>query len=440
MSDLLDLAGKVVEIARAKGADAARAGAHRTREVEVTWRDGKIENVSEATTRGVWVDLFVDGRFSEVSTSDLRTDALARFVADSVAMARALEKDPFRGLPDRKLYDGRSTADLQVRDPSHEEVTPEQRRLEAQSLEAAARAVEGGSAIVSVTSHVSDKLVESGRAASDGFQGACARTTFNKSVSIACKDADGRRPEDGSWGSARFRADLPSTAQVARDAVLRATGRLGAKKIETSKLTMIVEPRAARRLTTSLLGPMSGGALQQKQSYLDGQLGKRVGSTHFTLVDDPLLPKGLESFPYDSDGFAGKKRTMVEGGILRAYYIDDYYGRKLKTAPTTGEPTNLVFGLGTRGLEALQAEAKEAILVTSFLGGNSNGTTGDYSFGVAGYRIRGGKRAEPVTEMNVAGNQRELWMHLAAVGNDPYVYSGVRAPTLVFEGVTFAGA
>jgi PmbA protein len=440
MKDLQELAGKLVDLARAKGADSARAGAHRMRDVGIDWRNGQVEKVTEATTRGVWLDLYVDGRYSSVQTSDLRDDALARFVADAVAMTRVLEKDPFRGLPDAKLYEGRTTADLLLRDPRYEGITAEQRRDEAKALEAAARAVDGANAFVSVTSSVSDRLIESARATSNGFQGAFGRTEFSKSVTVTCKEPSGRRPDDWSYASARLSGDLPASADVARDAAQRALARLGSKKIESAKLTMIVDPRAAWKLTSAMTSALRGSALQQKESFLEGQLGKRIASPKLTLIDDPLLPKGLDSFPYDGDGIAAKKRPIIEAGVLRAYYIDDYYARKLKVAPTTGDPSNLVFALGTKGLDALAADAKEAIVVTSFLGGNSNQTTGDYSFGVSGYRVRGGKRAEPVIEMNVAGNQRDLWQRLAALGNDPHPYSSVRAPTLVFEGVTFAGA
>jgi PmbA protein len=227
---------------------------------------------------------------------------------------------------------------------------------------------------------------------------------------------------------------------VAREARERALARLGSKKIESAKLAMIVEPRAAGRLVRALMQPLAGDALQQKQSFLDGQIGKRVASHLLTMVDEPLLPKGLGSRPYDGDGFASRRLPIIEAGVLRAFLVDDYYGRKLKMPPTTGDTSNLVFSSGDKGLDALATDAKEAIVVTSFLGGNSNSTTGDYSLGVSGYRVRKGKRAEPVIEMNVAGNQRELWQRLVALGNDPYPYSSMRTPTLVFDHVTFAGA
>jgi PmbA protein len=130
---------------------------------------------------------------------------------------------------------------------------------------------------------------------------------------------------------------------------------------------------------------------------------------------------------------------VIEAGVLKNYYIDTYYGKKLQMAPTTGGPSNLVWTLGDKDQAALLAAMKDGILVTGFLGGNSNGLTGDFSLGVQGFRVRDGKIAEPVGEMNISGNHLDLWKKLAAVGNDPYPYSSMKTPTLVFEGVQFAG-
>ncbi len=130
---------------------------------------------------------------------------------------------------------------------------------------------------------------------------------------------------------------------------------------------------------------------------------------------------------------------VLEAGVLKTYFIDTYYGKKLQMAPTTAGPSNLVWTLGDKDQAALLAAMKDGILVTGFIGGNSNGLTGDFSLGVQGFRVRGGKIAEPVGEMNISGNHLDLWKKLAAVGNDPYPYSSMKTPTLVFEGVQFAG-
>lgn len=437
--DMLAAAHSAVKAALGKGAQEASARTYRVREVEVKWRDGKLEQIHEATTRGLGLSLYVDGRFSMVSTSDLRPEALDTFIADSVTLARALAKDPFRTLPDPKLYEGQAKVDLQLEDPKYSSVTPEQRRTVAKEIEAAARGVKGAESILSVTTGFSDTLSESWRVASNGFTGSRRDTSFFVSAEVSVKDPDGRKPEDYAFGGGRFVADVPAAAKVGREAAERALSRLGAKKGESAVLTMAVENRAAGRMPGFLLGPLSGGALQQKRSFLEGKLGQPIASPVLTLVDDPLVPKGLGSRLFDGEGIAAKRMPVVEAGVLKAYYVDTYYGKKLQMAPTTAGPSNLVWTLGDKDQAGLLAAMKEGILVTGFIGGNSNGLTGDFSLGVQGFRVRGGKIAEPVGEMNISGNHLDLWKKLAAVGNDPYPYSSMKTPTLVFEGVQFAG-
>jgi len=179
--------------------------------------------------------------------------------------------------------------------------------------------------------------------------------------------------------------------------------------------------------------------VQQKRSFLDGKLGAKVGSDVLHLSDDPLLERGLASRPYDGEGIACRPRPIFEAGVLRTYFLDTYYARKLGMAPTTGGTSNLRWKLGDAAQAALLAGVKDGIFVTSFLGGNSNAATGDFSLGVQGYRIHKGQLAEPVSEMNIAGNQADLWKRLAAVGNDPFPHSAMRTPTLLFDKVDFAG-
>ena len=437
--DMLAAAHAAVKAALGKGAQEAAARTYRVREVEVKWRDGKLEQIHEATTRGLGLSLYVDGRYSNVSTSDLRPEALDTFIGDSVVLTRALAKDPFRTLPDPKLYEGQSKVDLLLEDPKYGTVTPEQRRTVAKEIEAAARAVKGSEAILSVTTGFSDTLAETWRVASNGFSGARRDTSFWISAEVSVKDPDGRKPEDYAFGGSRFVGEVPKASDVGREAAQRSLSRLGAKKGDSAVMTMAVENRAAGRLPAYLLGPLSGGALQQKRSFLEGRLGQAIASPALTLVDDPLVPKGFGSRLFDGEGIAAKRMPVIEAGVLKSYYIDTYYGRKLQMAPTTAGPSNVVWTLGDKDQAALLVAMKDGILVTGFLGGNSNGLTGDFSLGVQGFHVRDGKIAEPVGEMNISGNHLDLWKRLSAVGNDPYPYSSMKTPTLVFEGVQFAG-
>ncbi len=434
-----DTARSAAEVAQQAGAQQAAVQAARVRTVEVEWRDGRLERMKEATTRGLTVEIFVDGRYSQVGTSDLRPGAVKSFVEEAVAVARKLQPDPFRALPDPKLYQGQARIDLDMVDPSQGALTAVGRRERAQAAEAGARGVKGAAGILSVTTGFSDDLGEIFRVHTDGFEGTRRGTSFTVSAEVSVKDPDGRRPEDWDLGFARHVGAIPAPEAVGRKAAERAVARIGSRKGESAAMTVIVDARAANRLVATLVGPLSGMSLQQKQSCLEGKLGQQVGSALLDVADDPLVPRGLESRLFDGEGLAARRFPVFEKGVLRSYYIDTYYGRKMRLEPTTRSASNLAWTLGTKGPEGLAADAKEAMIVTDFLGGNSNGTTGDFSLGVQGYRVRGGRIAEPVGEMNMSGNLLEVWKRLVAVGNDPYPYSKLRTPTLVFEGVQLAG-
>ncbi|HYO59871.1 TldD/PmbA family protein [Archangium sp.] len=438
-TNLADVARQAVDLARQKGASEAAATASRMRDVEVKWRDGRLDKVSEATTRGLSLQLYVEGRYSAVSTSDLRPEALERFISDSIAMTRALARDEHRRLPEPELYEGRTQVDLSLEDPRQATLTADERQSFARELEAGARAADTKGAILSVTTAFGDALRETYRVSSNGFEGGLRGTQFVASADVSAQDSDGRRPEESDYAVARFFENLPDAATLGRRAGERALGRLGSTKGASAVLTMAVDNRAAGRLVSMLLGPMMGGALQQKRSFLDGKLGQKVGSDLLVLTDEPHVKRGLGSRLFDGEGITARPLPLFEGGVLRSYFIDTYYGRKLKARPTTGNPSNLSWKLGGKEQAALLADMKEGILVTSFLGGNSNAVTGDFSFGVQGFRVRGGKLAEPIGEMNISGSQLDFWKRLVAVGNDPYVNSALRTPTLVFEGVQFAG-
>jgi len=435
---LLEVTRAAADLALRKGAGEVAAGGYRARHVELGWRDGNVEKVSEATTRGLGLDLYVDGRYASVSTSDLRPEALERFVENAVALARRLEPDKHRRLPEPELYRGQPDVDLDLEDP-HAALDASERRRQAEALEAAARSVPGAERILSVTTGVSDTRSESALVHTNGFEGTRRATDFWIGAEVSVRDPDGRRPEESGASGARHRSALEAPESVGRRAAERALARIGAVKGESGAVPMIVENRVAARLVGLLLGPLAAASLQQKRSWLEGRLGERVGSEALDIADDPLLPRGFGSRRYDGEGMAARRFPVFEQGVLRAYYVDTYYGRKLGRAPTTARASNLTWRLGPRSLEGLVADAGEALLVTGFLGGNSNGTTGDFSLGLRGFRVRGGRIAEPVGEMNVSGNHAELWTRLRAVGNDPYPYSAMRTPSLLFDGVQLAG-
>jgi PmbA protein len=305
--------------------------------------------------------------------------------------------------------------------------------------EEAARATPGADRILSVSAAVGDTSAQRVFVTSNGFEGARSGTDYGISAEVSVKDPDGRRPEDWDAATARFLSDLPSPSGIGRGAAERALSRVGSEKGESAVTPVLVDARAAGRLVGALFGALSGAALQQKRSFLEGKLGQSVGSEWLDVCDDPLLVRGLGSRLWDGEGIAARPFPVFERGLLRNHYVDTYYGRKLGMAPTTSRVSNLAWRMGPEGRDGLAARMGDGLLVTGFLGGNSNSTTGDFSLGVQGFRVREGRLAGPVGEMNASGNHRELWHCLTAVGNDPYRYSSMRTPSLLFSGIQIAG-
>ena len=152
-------------------------------------------------------------------------------------------------------------------------------------------------------------------------------------------------------------------------------------------------------------------------------LNKKIASEKMTVIDDPYLKKGLGSKLFDGEGLAAEKRVMIEKGVLKNYFIDNYYGKKLGWNPTTAGPSNMVYEYGSKSFDELLKEITKGIIVTGFIGGNSNSTTGDFSFGIVGLFVENGQIIKPVNEMNISGNAKEVWNQLVEMGNDPYQYS-----------------
>ena len=432
--ELLATAAAAVEAAKRAGAKDAWAAATRSRNVGFDVRDGKLEKVSDSTSRGLSIRLFVDGRYSAHSTTDLRPEQVKAFVATGVAITRAMQRDAHRRLADPALYP-RALPALQLDDARVGKLDRDTRLAWLREMN---ERVAGAPKVISATSSVTDGTSVVAAASSNGFRHAYETTTVGYSTSITLDDGD-KRPEDwmGAW--ARHVDALPPVAGVADEALRLARARLGMTKGPTRRTTMIVDARAAAAIVSRLLGPATAGAVQQERSFWRNKLGTPMVSKLLTIVDDPLIPRGLGSRPFDGEGLAAVRLPLIEGGVFRNLYVDTYYGSKLGAKPNAGSGSNRVVALGARGRDALVAAAKDGIYVTSWLGGNMDPTTGDFSFGARGHLIEGGAIGAPCGEMNVTGNIVDLFSRLAEVGNDPWKYSSTLAPTLVFEGVQFSG-
>jgi PmbA protein len=436
MGDLLDRAATALALAQELGIDDVALSLERDRTVEVAYRDGTLENLRESVSMGLTATLFQDGRYSSSSTCDLRPDALRAFLRRSAELTSLLAPDPHRGLADPVLYEGQADVDLRQVDPEHGRLDPGRQLALAEALQ---RSAADGEHVISATGTAVDAHGERALVTSNGFAGEEQGTAFWIGAQVTVGDGVDRRPAGSWWAATAHHGELPEPEGVGRQALQRALRQRGSGPATTLRCPMVVENVVARRLLAALLGPLSGQSLQQHRSFLEGKQGQTVASPLLTLVDDPLIPAGLASRLFDSEGIVARRLPLIEGGVLRNYLLDTYYARKLGRKPTTGAPSNLVVTPGDRGLDALLVEADGGVLVTSFLGGNSDPTTGDYSFGVRGHRIEDGTMGAPVSEMNITGSLPRLLQRLVRVGDDPYPYASQLVPSLLFDDVQFSG-
>lgn len=436
--EMLNLAEWSLKTAKSAGADQSRVRINKERFVDIGYRERKPENIKEASSRNLYIEIFVNGRYSGQSTSDLRKEPLKDFIFNAVKATKLLAEDPFRTLPDPEYYKGRADIDLKILDHEYMNFSPEDRHNLVKTIEASCLD-EGGEKVISVSAGEYDNHAESVMLASNGFEGSKESTVYWAGASMTAKDEGDRKPEGYNYVGTVSRNSVPKAEEIGVAAAKRTLRLLGAKKIKTETLPVIVENRNAPRLVWGLLSAMFGRNIQQKQSFLADKKGQKIASKYLTIIDDPLLVGGMESRLYDGDGFAASKRTMIDKGMLNEFYLDWYYSRKLGWKPTTGSASNIIIPPGKRSVNQIMKDLGRGILVTGFIGGNSNSTTGDSSVGIFGHLFENGEPIQAIAEMNIADNHLKFWQKLSEVANDPWIYSSQRTPSLVFTDVVVSG-
>jgi PmbA protein len=435
--DLKARAAHAVELAQNAGAEDAWSTVSQSRDVHFEYRDGKLEKVKDTTAQNLGIRIYANGRFSNHATTDLNPDRLQDFIAEAVAITAALEPDEYRRITPESLFRGRPGDELDLVDASVKALEREQRIAWCKALDGAAHQHKD---VISATSGVYDGTQRSASASSNGFLDEQHSTYCWFGAFVTLRDGGDKRAEDGFYAGGAHVADLPDPEETGRRALARTVSRLGSEKGPTVKAPMVVDARAAASLIDRLLGPASARSVQQDRSFWAPLIGEKAFSKTLTIVDDPLIVRGLASRRYDDEGISARALPVVEDGIVRNIYVDTYYGRKGDMTPTTGSPSNRVVTPGKHSTAELLSEAGEGVYVTSWLGGNADGTTGDFSLGLRGHMIENGEVGRPVGEMNVTGNLLDLFSRLELVGNDPYPYSPTLSPSLLFSDVDFSGA
>ncbi|WP_347839982.1 TldD/PmbA family protein [uncultured Draconibacterium sp.] len=399
-------------------------------------REEKIDKLEQAIQSGLSIRLFVDGKYSAHSTSRMKKEDLARFIEEAIDGTRYLSEDPFRTLPEPELYYKGGGKDLGALDANFNNIDP---KTKIDLAFAAEQEVLGkDERLISVSSSYYDGLSERVMVTSNGFEGDTANSYFAIRTEVSVKGGDAR-PEF-SWGESAIKFDDLRKDGTGTTALKRAIEKIGAEKIKSGTMPMLVENRVVGRLLGPVLEAINGASIQQKNSFLIDKLNEKVASDKLSITDDPFIVGGRGSRLFDGEGLATKKRSIFDKGVLKTYYVDTYYAKKLETEPTGGSTTNIVFESGTKNLEGLIASIDKGIFVTGFNGGNCNGSTGDFSYGIDGFLIEKGQVVKPVSEMNITGNMKTLLMNIKELGSDVKTDSSVRTPSILFDAVDFSGS
>jgi PmbA protein len=429
------LANLIVEHALKGGAEQVSVVIRDNRSTNIEIRDQKIDSLKESNQSGLSISLYVDKKYSAHSTNRLKKEDLFKFVDEAISATKFLAEDEFRSLPDPELYYKGGGADLNTFDTKLDSVDTKLKMDLANN--ALNEAYKKDERIISVSSYYSDNVSNMVMVTSNGFKGDNRNSYVSLSVSVSVKSDTGR-PSDYWYENALF-FDKLKTTEIGKKALEKTLNKIGPKKIASGKYTVIIENRVAGRICSPVFQSLQGSSLYQKQSFLLGKENKPVAAPILTVMDDPFIPSGPGSRLFDDEGLAAVKRPVIEEGVLKNFYIDNYYGKKLNMKPTSGSSSNLVFNKGTRGLDEMIGSMKKGVLITGFIGGNCNGSTGDFSYGIEGYLVENGKIVHPVNEMNIAGNMTQFWFNLKELGNDVLENQSDRIPSLMFENIDLSG-
>ena len=435
----------LVAAARRAGADAADAVYFRNQSTEVQVRLGQLEDVGRSDGEEIGLRLFVGKRSASVSSSDLSADALAALVDRAVAMAREAPEDEFAGLaPADRLLTGVA---IGVDADDGADPSPALLKERALAAEDAARAIRG--ITNSEGAGASAGRTSMALATSTGFARGSVSSGYGCSASVIAGEGSGMQRDYG-YHSVRHLADLEDAAAIGRRAADRAVARLNPGKLASGPMPIVFDPRVGTSLLGHLSGAITGSAIARRTSFLLGKLGEPVFAKGLTVRDDPHRLRGLRSRAFDGEGLPTQAANIIDDGILTTWLLDSASARQLGLDPTghatrggSGAPgagtSNLYLEAGTVSVEELIADIKLGVFVTELIGHGVNGVTGDYSRGASGFAIRDGQLAEPVAEITIAGNLKDMFLHMA-VADDLEFRRAMDVPTVRIDGMMVAGA
>jgi PmbA protein len=434
---LTDVVEQTLEEARRQGASSAEAGASTGQGLNATVRLGEVETVEHTRDKSLAVTVYFGNRTGSASTSDLSAEALRETVGAACTIARFTAQDPCNGLADADRM-AWNAPDLDLHHPwalSVDEAIERARECEAAARGADPRIENSEGATVATQ----EGLQVYGN--THGFLGSVASTRHSLSCAVIGR-SDGGMQRDYWYTAARRPGDLEPAEAVGRRAAQRAIRRLGARQIPTCRVPVLYEAPVAASLLGHFVAAIRGGNLYRGASFLVDALDTPVFAPGVNITEQPHLPHGVGSAPFDNEGVATVPRELVADGVLKGYVLDSYSARKLglNTTGNAGGVHNLVIEPGSEDFEALVARMDRGLLVTELIGFGVNVVTGDYSRGASGFWVEDGAVAYPVEEITVAGSLRDIFRNLVAVGSDVDRRGNVQTGSLLIGDLTVAGA
>lgn len=447
-TDLKGLAQEVVERAMRSGASAAECVVREGDEFSTTVRLGQVETLKESGSRAIGVRAFFGQRSASTYSSDFSAFGIERMLKSVLELAQITSEDPFSGIPEpANLAALSGPLDLY-----HEDVysLPGSGRIDyARRAEKAAldydprlKNSDGGSFDAA-----------SGRkvlANSHGFVGEYRRSYCSVSAVPIAQDEQGNMQRDYWYSVARSLAKLDPAEQVGKEAARRTLRRLGARKVKTAHVPVVLDPMVAASMLEHIFEGVNGDSVYRGASFLAGKLGEQIAGANVTVVDDGTIPGGFGTSPFDGEGVPTRRTIVIENGILRSYLLNTYTAKKLGLATTANasrglagtpgiSPGNYFLQPGKKTAQQIIGEIKDGLYVTEFLGHGANLVTGDYSRGASGLWIVNGELAYPVEEITVAGNLKGMFKNISEIGSDLEFRGSVASPTIRIDGLTVGG-
>lgn len=426
----------IVSEAGQQGANAVEAGLSSGSGLSVTARLGDVETIEHNRDQNLGVSVYFGQKKGSASSTDLSPDSVKETVRAACSIAQYASEDQYAGLPEKSLL-ATEFPDLDLYHPWG--INAEQAIELALECEDAARSFHpdiSNSEGASVDTYQGIRVLGN----SLGFLHGYSSTRHSLSCSVLGQ-RDSSMQRDYWYSVARSANDLESAQAVGIKAAERTIKRLQAKSLNSRQCPVVYAAEVAGSLLGSFVSAISGGNLYRKSSFLLDALGEQIFPEFIHIFEQPHLLKGLGSAAYDTEGVETKNRDLVSDGILRSYVLSCYSARKLglQTTGNAGGVRNLTIDAGKDDFDALLKKMDTGLLVTEMMGQGVNMVTGDYSRGAAGFWVAQGQIQYPVEEITIAGNMKDMFKNIVAVGNDIDYRGNIRTGSVLIEEMAIAG-